>query len=260
MKKLIIGGLSVVALVVIAILVIGFFSLGPIVKAGVETIGPQLTKVEIRLGSVKLSPFSGRGELNQLFVGNPQPFKTSSAIKVGQVVLAVDPKSVASDVIVINELTVKAPELTLEGNLTGDNNLSKILANLNAAVGSSPKAKSDAPAAKGSEKKFIVKELTIEGGSVSLSLNLPLLAGKTASVPLLAIHAKDIGVAEHGVDVAQLATKIIEPMISGSIEAGGKYATELTKNLSKDATKIGSQAADEVKKSVGGLGDLFKKK
>src|SRR2546422_1862994 len=89
MKKLIIRiAIAVVGLVVLALVVV-FFSLNSIVKKGVETVGPRLTKVDVRLGSAKLSPLSGNGQLTELFVGNPEGYKTPSAIKVGDVKVGV---------------------------------------------------------------------------------------------------------------------------------------------------------------------------
>jgi len=262
MKKVIIGVLAAGVVVVIAVLAIGFYSLDSIVKKGVETIGPELTKVEIKLDAVHLSIFSGQGELKKLFVGNPQPYKTASAIQVGSVKLAIDTKTVTSGTIVINELTVQAPEITMEGGISGDNNLSKILANLNESMGAGGKAKTET-STPGSSKKFIVKNLNIDDGKVNLSLNIPLIAGKTATATLPGIHLKDIGTAENGVTAAELANKIMAPVINGSLQAAATYVGELTKLGGKsldDAKKLGGQSVDEAKKAIGGLGDLLKKK
>src|SRR5262245_36239020 len=97
-KTLIRVAIVLVVLLVVAVVVV-FASLNSIVKKGVETVGPQLTKVEIRLGGVKLSPFSGSGQLSQLFVGNPAGYKTESAMKVGDVKVSVDVGSLLSDTI-----------------------------------------------------------------------------------------------------------------------------------------------------------------
>jgi hypothetical protein len=41
--------------------------------------------VEVRLASVKVSPFSGSGQLAGLVIGNPTGFKTEFAIKAGEI-------------------------------------------------------------------------------------------------------------------------------------------------------------------------------
>src|ERR1043166_4876112 len=166
MKKLIgriVGG--VVALLVIVLVVI-FFSLNSIVKKGVETIGPRLTKVDVRLGSAQLSPLSGNGRLTALFVGNPEGYKTPSAIKVDDIKMGLQVGSVLSDTLVVNELNVQKPEITFDGTLTG-NNLGKILANIEASAGSDK-------AASKSEKKYVVKDVVVKGGIINVSITTPL--------------------------------------------------------------------------------------
>lgn len=85
MKKRVVQIVIVVGVLVLAALAVLWFCLDSIVKKSVETIGPQLAKVEVRINSVNLSPLSGRGHLSGFFVGNPPEFKTPSAITVGDV-------------------------------------------------------------------------------------------------------------------------------------------------------------------------------
>ena len=59
MKKAIIRIVIGLVVLLIAAVVIAGFSLGGIVKRGVETIGPKFTKVDIKLDKVGLSLFSG---------------------------------------------------------------------------------------------------------------------------------------------------------------------------------------------------------
>ena len=255
MKKIIIGIVAAVVLLGVVALALVWFSLNPIVKNAVETFAPKLLQVEVRLGGVELSPFSGRGKLAGLFVGNPTGFKTPSAIQVGEVVVAVDVASLKTDVIVINELTLQAPQVTLEGTLTGDNNISKLLANIQAVAGGGKDAKAAPAKAAGPEKKFIVKKLVMEGGKVNMSLNLPVVGGKALTAPLPPIHAENLGVAENGLTGAQLATAIIQPMLGGAVSEGEKAVADLTKQL----TNLGGQGVQGVGNAIKSVGNLFKK-
>src|SRR4051812_22431848 len=101
MKKWVLRIVIVVAVLVVVALALVFFNLNSIVKKGVETVGPQLTKVDVKLGAAKLSPLNGNGELSKLFVGNPEGYKTPSAIQVGNVKVAVKLRSVLSNTIVV---------------------------------------------------------------------------------------------------------------------------------------------------------------
>src|SRR5438445_13352703 len=146
MKKLIIRGIVVLLVLLVLAIGVSIYFLGSIVKKGVETVGRQITKTEIRLDSATLSLLSGSGKLKGLLVGNPQGFKAASAIKVGAVSVGVAPGSVFSDKVHVKEIRVQAPEITFEGGLKG-NNLSKLLDNVQAATGGSEKT-STAPQSK----------------------------------------------------------------------------------------------------------------
>ncbi len=254
MKKLIIRIVAGVVLLAIIALVVVFFSLNSIVKKGVETVGPKLTKVEMRLNSANLSPFSGRGQLSGLFVGNPQGFKTPSAITVGDIKVGVQPSSVMSDTVVIDEVTVKAPEITFEGSLSG-NNLSQILANLDAATGGGDKAAKPAEPAKKSEKKFYVKDVAINDGKIHLSVTT--LGGKAVTLPLPPVHLQNIGSREQGVSAAELAKQIMKEITANATKAVGDA---MAKGLDQGVKEIGKEATGQLDKAAkGALKDLFKK-
>ena len=140
-KKLFLSVVIVlVVLIVVAVIVVGFF-LGTIVKTGMETVGPKITQVSIKVDAVNLSLLTGSARVKGLVVGNPEGYKTPQAISVGSAAVGVNPFSVLSDKIVMRSVRVEAPEITFEGNPFGGNNLSKIMDNVNAA------AKSGGPAA-----------------------------------------------------------------------------------------------------------------
>src|SRR5271168_1163205 len=139
MKKFLIRFVGIVIVLVLVGLVVLFFSLNSIVKKGVETYGPTMTKVDVRLGAADISPFSGAGKLSKLFVGNPEGFKTPFAIQMDSVKVRIQISSLLKDTIVVDEINIQAPEIQFDGGLSG-NNLSKILDNLNSSSGSSGNA------------------------------------------------------------------------------------------------------------------------
>ena len=247
MKKLLIRIVIAAFALVLVLLIVVFFSLNSIVKKGVETVGPKLTQVEVRLGAAHLSPFSGQGRLTELFVGNPQGFKTPSAIKVGDVKVGVEPSSVLADTLVVQEINLQAPEITFDGTLTG-NNLSKILSNIEAASGSD---KAEKPAAKKGEKKFYVKDLLVKAGKINVSITTP-LGGKSATLALPEIHVQNIGSREHGVTAAELAEEILKPILASATKAVAERLTD----LGTGAQGTGKGAVEEATK---GIKDLFKK-
>ena len=251
MKKIIIGTSVTLILLVVIGLAIVFFSLNSIVKKGVETYGPQLTKVNVTLGAVDLSPFSGSGTLSKLFVGNPEGYKTPSAFQMDSIKLAVKIGSVFSDTVVVDEINIQSPEITLEGTLDG-NNLSTILNNLkgtNAAPTPTP-AQNATPAGEKPAKKFIVKDLVLAGAKVNVNvaaMNKSLV--KTLTIP--DIHLQNIGTGEGGASAEELVRQILDPVLDRSVKAA---ADELAKQGIEEGKK-------EINKAVqNGLNNLLKNK
>src|SRR5436190_24307703 len=113
MKKILLRiGIGLVALIVLALLAVTFFLDGA-VKHGVETMGPKLTKVDVKLDAAKLSLWSGSGNLKGLIVGNPEGYKTAHAIAVSNATLTLKPASVFGKKLVITSINVQSPEITL---------------------------------------------------------------------------------------------------------------------------------------------------
>jgi len=256
MKKLLIRlAIAVVVLVILGILAMRLF-LDSAVKRGIETVGPMVTKVEVKLDSVNLSLLSGSGKVKGLVVGNPQGYKMPSAIQVGSATLALQPSSVFADKVVIKTIQVQAPEITFETDLKG-NNLSTILANLQAATGGQAnQAQAEKPAKAG--KKLEVDDFLITGAKLHVSVSA--LAGQSATVPLPEIHLTDLGKGPDGITAAELAQIVLKAIekeavqaSSGAVASLSKQAAGLTKGLGNGATG----AVDQVTKDLGGL---FKKK
>jgi len=134
MKKVLLSVcIALVALVIIAALAVHFFLDGA-VKRGVETVGPKLTKVDVKLDGVHISLLSGASSIKGLAIGNPDPYKSPHSITVGTASLALQPGSLFADKVIIKSIDVESPEITFEGGLAG-NNLRKIQDNLNSSMG-----------------------------------------------------------------------------------------------------------------------------
>ena len=242
---------GVAALIVLGIVVVLF--LGQIVKKGVETAGPMVTKVDVKLDKASIS-LLGSAHLKGLLVGNPPGYKTDSAIKVGEVSVILKPLSVLSDKIVIESVKVVSPEITIEGGIR-DNNLTKILDNVNSVTqGSDATAKKDE---KTSGKKIQIAELTITGAKVHS--NTLLTGGKTVTVNLPDIHLTNLGTGSDGVTPAELTKKVMDELMGKVIPA----LTEGVAQVGKEALELGKGATEEAKKGIekvtGGLKGLFKK-
>ena len=249
MKKWILRIILASGAVAVVAVFAAFYFLNDLVKGGVEAVGPQLTKGELRLTKVSLSPFSGKAQLTGLFVGNPQGWKTESAIKMGDIRVVLDVRSALSDVVVIDSIHIEAPEITYEGGLSGSN-IGKILENIEAFVGGGEKPAASSSA---SGKKFRVKDIQIHAAKVRLST--PGLGGQTLTVPLGDLRLQNIGTDGEGVTVAQLSRDILKPLLANITKAAAEAATNVGGQL-KDATKGTTEQLD---KATRGIKDIFKK-
>jgi uncharacterized protein involved in outer membrane biogenesis len=262
MKKIIIGTLiALVVLLVLAVLAVSLF-LDKAVKSGVETFGPRLTKVDVTLDSVHLSLFSGSGSIKGLVVGNPQGFKSPSAIRVGTASLSLEPRSVLSDKIIIRSVTVQGPEITFETDLR-NSNLKKLLANVQESTGGGAKepAKPQEPGQPKEAKpakKLQVDDFLISGGKVHVAVTA--LGGQSATIPLPDIHLQSLGAGPEGITPAELAKRVLEAIEKGATQAAAGTVTDIGKGalyLTKGAANTGTNA---VESGIKGIGDLFKKK
>ncbi len=262
MKKIIIRTLIVlVVLVVLAVVGVGLF-MDKAIKGAVETFGPKLTKSDVTLDSVSLSLLSGSGKIKGLVVGNPQGFKTPSAIKVGTASLALEPRSLLSDKIVVRSINLQGPEITFETDLKG-NNLKKILSNVQEATGGAgqepAKPQEPAPSQEAKPaKKLEVDEFLISGGKVHVAVTA--LGGQSATIPLPEIHLQNLGTGPDGITPGELTKRVLEAIEKGAAQAAAGTVSDIGKGalyMTKDAANTGSNAVKSVTK---GIGDLFKKK
>lgn len=262
MKKIVFLA-GVLAVLAIAAVVAGLLMLNRVVKAGVETAGPMVTKSSVTLGGANISLFSGSGSLNNFVVGNPEGFKTSEAIKVSNVAVSLAPNSVFSDKVWVKSVRVEGPEITYETALKGSN-LSKLLENIQAVAGAAGGTN-----ASGKKTALQVDEFVISGGKIHVGASI--LGGNTATLPLPEIRLAKLGEGPEGITPAELSVKAMEAILTGTLKAVGENAMALGKDAVEGAKKVGGAAVDTAKdvgstaagtlKEVGsGVKDLFKKK
>ena len=193
------GGLLAAAAIAAVVM---YMKLGSIVKITVETLGPQMTQTEVRLKSVSLSPFSESGRIRGLFIGNPAGFKTPSAFQLHSVRMFVDINSLRADRVVVREIVVDGPEVTLEGSLSGSN-LSRIQENVESFGLALPKVE--------------IGIFKVTNGKLNLSLTA--LGGKSLSVPLPDIELRDIGRKSGGATAGEAAKEMFGAVTGAALKA-----------------------------------------
>ena len=242
--------LGLVVLIILASVSIHFF-LDSAIKRGVETVGPMLAKVEIKLESVSLSLLSGAGKIKGLVVGNPEGFKTPSAIQVSTASLSLQPSSLLGDKVVIHSINVQGPEITYETDLK-NSNLKRILANLDESTGggqAAPTSPSGKPA-----RKLQVDDFVLSGAKWHLSVSV--MGGHTATLSLPDIHLTGLGQGPDGITPAELTKKVLQAIEKDAAQA----ASGAMADLGKSAGALGQQAGKAAESVTKDIGNLFKKK
>ena len=268
MKKLILIALAAVLVLVVTAVVVVALYLDTGIKRGVETVGPMVTKTDVKLASVSLSILSGSGKVKGFVIGNPEGFKSASAINIGSAHLSVQPGSIFSDKVVIKSVRVDAPEITYETDLR-NNNLNKLMANVQSTTGGSGGQKDTKPAttpkdeAKAS-KKLQVDEFVITGGKINVSLTT--LGGKSMTVPLPEIRLSNLGQGSEGITSAELFKVVLAAIEKEAVPVATAAATDLVKSaneLVKDASKTVNDIRKDPSNAVNAvdkLGHILNKK
>jgi hypothetical protein len=237
---MIVAGVVVVGLIVLV--VVFTLSLDTVIKKGVETVGPQITKTEVKLDGVKISVLSGSGALKGFLLGNPEGYKTPSAVKVGEVGLGVDAKSVMSDKVHVKYVHVQGAEFTFEGTLGTKNNLSKILENVESVTGG---GKSAEPAKKEKEPAGPSKKLQVDD---FLMVSIP------------DIHLTDLGTGPEGITAGELTKRVFNEVVPAVLKAVEKGVADLGKAAADSVTHLGKDAGTNLDKTAKSVGDLLHKK
>lgn len=237
---------SIKFIVVVVIILAGLqFGLGLIIKNAAEKIGPQFTGTPIKVEKANIRPFSGHAEFRGVLVGPPQntDFK-ADVFKLDTVRVSVNIKSLFSDVIVVKEIAVIAPEVTYE--LSGLNsNVNQIMKNL----GTGEKKESKPKKEKISSKKVIIEHFVFSGGKVRLAASTLGGKGVPISMPTLELH--DIGKKSGGVTALDASVQIMTSIVSGTVNLATDAIVGVG-GLAVEAVSTGAELVGEAAGAVGG--------
>ncbi|MFZ0827586.1 MAG: hypothetical protein WAO02_09210 [Verrucomicrobiia bacterium] len=253
MQKLFLSVVIVLAILILVGGLVGNFFLGPIVKAGIETIGPKITQVSIRVDAVKLSLLTGSASITGLLVGNPQGYTAPQAISVGSATVGLNPFSVLSDKIVVRSVRVDAPEITFEGNPFSGNNLSKIEQNVNAygnKAAVSPATNATSSAAGKPARKLEVDDILITHAKVDFN---------GVSLTLPDVHLTDLGKGSDGITAADLTRRVLQVLTTATVKAVANSATNVGKGAEKAGQDLEKSVGSNLNNLTHGLGGLFRK-
>ena len=122
--------LVIVVLVVVALLTLPLW-FGPVAKGVANIAVPKVTLTDFNLAHLSLNPYTARFELGGLVLSNPQGYSEKIAAKVGELSFDAETLSLVTDVIHIEEITVKDVFVSyVDGGENNVNNFQQIQYNV----------------------------------------------------------------------------------------------------------------------------------
>jgi hypothetical protein len=253
MKRKLLVVLAVLVAAGVVALILTWANLGKIVKFGVEEGGSLVLGVPVTLKKATVSVSTGTVGLDGLTIGSPKGFSAPNMFELDHASATVDIGSLRSNQIVVKDVTVDRPRITLEFG-GGTTNWSTLMARLQ-------KPPSPEEQAKQSKKQMRIAHLSLSNGKVSIA-GIP-VAGQ-ASVPLPGITMNDIGgsAGSGGSSIRTVIADVFTKLYTGILDAAKSVVpTEQLQKLGTEALstlgQTGSEAKGAAGEAVGAVKGLF---
>ena len=251
--RLVIGIVAVVLILLVLAAAGVTLALNHLVKAGIETVGPRVMGVPVRVAAVDISLLKGSFVVTGFEVGNPKGFDSPTSFAVGRMRVDAKLRSLFSDEIVMPVVEVEAPEATLEMK-DGRTNIGVLQEGLKL-----PERKS--------EKKLRIGVIRVRDASVRVA-GLP--GGQSMRFALPDAELTDLHTGGEAASPGEVASRTLTELYDDIMAACGELLSdeeleELRKELEDvllsggeglEGTRLKlEEAAREMEKE---LGDLFK--
>jgi len=253
LKILRIVAVVVVVLIIAVVILVNVFA-DRAVKMGIEIAGSDVLGVKVKVDRADLKILGGSLEFSGLVIDNPRQYQNEKFLELANARIAVDVRSLLTDVVNIKQIKLDGIELVFEQKGITGNNLQDILKNL-------PASDEKKTEAEPSGKKLHIDELEISNVTVKVKL-LP-IPGRTGTVPfkLKPIKMTDLG-SDDKLDTAALIGKILVALAAGIAEQGvGVIPDEILNPLKDQLGNLGALLGAGLEgggKLIGGGVDLTK--
>jgi len=249
MKKIIVGLFLVIVIAVGGVSYYVFTNLDSLVKEAIEKYGSEATKTAVKVDRVKISLKEGSAGIYGLTVSNPGGFADPKVFSLGEISTKINYDSVSKEVLIIDDITVLAPQVFFEMNKDKETNLNVLKNNISPGQPAA-KAKSEPAKQSGGEQiKMIIKHLRFADGDISATV-VP-LNNKTYKLKLPPMVLSNLG-APNGAPPDEIARQILDKLTDQAKAAIKKQG--LDKELDKLKDKA-QQKIDEEKAKLKGKVD-----
>lgn len=216
--KIILG--SIVGLAAILILVL-MFSINSIVKSGIEDFGSEMTGTEVTVSSVSISPFSGRGTVKGFRVANPDGYSQSNAIEVEDFSIRLEPFSLFSNTMIVNEINISAPAIYVEQKLP-ENNMNTLLQNIQSVSSGET-----------SDAELVIEHFVMTNATADLYTEVG--GERSAKVEISSVELHDLGRGggREAVEdvITEIAENVAEEALKGAAQSGEKQLRDAIEDI-----------------------------
>jgi len=199
--------LAAAAVLLAAFVIFVWTNLDWIVKNAIERFGSQITGTSVSVRAVSLHPARGKGSIEGLTVANPPGFGSRNLLSLGGVGLKLQPRTVASDIVVIDDIRITDLLVVYEMNESRTSNVDVIKKNLGAS-GTAAK-KQPEKRSKEAVKRLRIRKLTVENARVEVRG----LENNPRVLTLKRLEMSDIG-GKNGAAPEQVGTEIISAVFA----------------------------------------------
>lgn len=247
MKKIFLGAILVLFIAVGGGIYFLLSSLDDIVKSAIETYGSEAAQTAVRVDSVKIGLRDGTGAIYGLTVGNPSGFALPQVFSLGEISVQIDLDSLSENVFVIEQMTVRAPEVFFELDQAGKTNLDVLKQKISS--GGSGSAVSSSSSQDGSaETKIIIRKLLFTDGNIHAKV-VPLNKDYELKLPRIAMT--NLG-GNSGATPSQIADQVLKVLTDRAITEIKKQGIDQYKaQLEGEVNKRIDAETQKLKKKVG---------
>jgi hypothetical protein len=215
MKKLLIRGSLIVLALIVVLVVVFIFTIDSIAKSAIASAGTSALGVKTSVGKVSIGIFSGRSEITDLAIKNPEGF-TGDFLDLSDGVLDVSLGSLLTDKVKVKEIALDGLSVEFLQKLDGSN-VSIILDNVDKATGDDESK--DQKETDSSEKKFVIDQLKVTKIKVTIGIEPLSSATKPSTLTIDEIVVNDIGKKENGVTLDEVSGVVVQAIVHAVLKA-----------------------------------------
>lgn len=201
---------------VAGVLVYVFQNINELVKEAVETHGPQVTQTRVELRDVDIKLTEGSGELNNFVIHNPTGFDSEHFLSWNKIGVAIDPRSLQSEVIVLKNVVIDGINIKVEekGFKT---NIQAMLKNLPKSDASSSGSSDGGSAGSEDSEDILLALERLDFKNNAVEIITENFGKATLKVP--SFELSNLGSADNGLTPEELGEAILRPLLKKTQEA-----------------------------------------